>query len=315
MRVRAAIAGIVLVVIGCANAATPSVPSAPPSSAPPSPTPPALSPSPTSTQTPVDGRFSGNVDIGEGKSFHLDCVGSGSPTVILAHGLGASSADWGSVPDGIEEVTHACAVDRLGAGDSSPATADRTTSAIVDDLHALLDAAGIATPIVLVGHSIAGLDLRLHAGRYPEDIAGMVFVDPTTVGQPAAILAALPPRSATEGFGIRSWRMLLEDGWPEPSATKERYDVAASEDDVAAVTSFGDIPVIVLSAGEGDESLPEPTRSAVQDAFYALHDELAAMSTTGRREVIVGAGHIIQLDRPEAVVGAVVEVVKGARDP
>ena len=266
--------------------------------------------SPTGPQSPVDGHFSGNVDIGGGKSFHLACVGSGSPTVILVHGSGGSTADWGPVLDLIDGVTHACAVDRIGSGDSSPANEDRTTSAIVDDLHALLDVAGIATPVVLVGHSIAGFDLRLHAGRYPDDVAGMVFVDPSSVGQIAVLQATLPPPSPTEQDPIlRDLRTMLEDGWPEPSTIPDRYDIAASEADVAAVTSFGNTPVIVLSAGSGFWS----TQSALQDAWYALHDELVGMSSNGRRDVILGAGHYIQIDRPDAIVEAIAELVKVAR--
>ena len=130
------------------------------------------------------------------------------------------------------------------------------------------------------------------------------------------MLAALPPPSATQqNPAIRIVRESLEDGWPDPSVTPERYDVGASEADVAAVTSFGDIPVIVLSAGLGDGTLPEATRTALLDAFHALHDDLAAMSTNGRHEIIDGAGHFIQGDRPDAVVDAVVEVVQAARGP
>jgi pimeloyl-ACP methyl ester carboxylesterase len=323
MRVPAALAAILCTVAACAGAATPppsraptpgtAVTSAPPPSQPSSLMPIAPSPSPSSAQTPVDGDFSGNVDIAAGTSFHLVCVGSGSPTVILIHGHGGSTADWQPVLDRLDGVAHTCAVDRIGAGDSSPATEDRTTSAIADDLHALLQNAGIATPVVLVGHSIAGFDLRLHAGRYPEDVAGMLFVDPSTVGQQASMLAALPSPSSSEPFGVSNVRAALEDGFPAPSWTSERYDIAGSEADVATVTSFGDLPVIVLSAGSGDISVPEPTRTAILDAWYAQHDKLVAMSTNGRREVVDRAGHFIQVDRPDAVVAAIIELVQGAR--
>jgi pimeloyl-ACP methyl ester carboxylesterase len=308
LRERVVVAVMVLALIGCANTARPLasgtlaptvavVPSA----------------GNTTKASAVDGRFRGVVSIGDGKSVHLVCAGSGSPTVIMVHGLGSSTADWTSVLNRIDDTTHACSVDRIGAGLSTPATEDRTTSAIVDDLHALLGAAGIKTPIVLAGHSIAGLDLRLHAGRYPDDLAGMVFVDPSAVGQFAAQLDALGPASPTEPAAIREYRDAMESGWPEPELTVERYDIEASEADVAAVASFGDIPVVVLTAGLVDETLPEPSRTRTQAAWYQGHVDLAAMSTNGRNEVVEGAGHAIQLDRPDAVVEAIEELVQLAR--
>ena len=83
---------------------------------------------------------------------------SGSPTVVLVHGLGGSTADWGPVLVGIDEVTHACAVDRIGAGDSFPSPWTRTTGAIVDDLHAF-STRPKPDPGRARRHSIAGFDL------------------------------------------------------------------------------------------------------------------------------------------------------------
>jgi pimeloyl-ACP methyl ester carboxylesterase len=78
--------------------------------------------------------------------------------------------------------TKVCAYDRAGRGGSDPASAAQDGVAVATDLHTLLDRAGVPAPFVLVGHSSGAQYVRIFAGRYPEQVAGMVLLD----GQPAA---------------------------------------------------------------------------------------------------------------------------------
>jgi len=117
------------------------------------------------------------VDIG-GRRLNLYCTGTASPTVILDAGLGGSTAVWRLVQPVIARTTRVCSYDRAGMGFSDPGAGKRDAAAIVTDLHALLERAGIDPPYVLVGHSIAGLYEPLYADRYPSEVAGMVLVDP-----------------------------------------------------------------------------------------------------------------------------------------
>ncbi|HEU0133896.1 MAG TPA: alpha/beta hydrolase, partial [Allosphingosinicella sp.] len=71
-----------------------------------------------------------------------------------------------------------CAYDRAGLGYSDPAPGARTPVAIAEDLRALVKAAGLGRPVVLVGHSLGGFNVKLYAALYPEDVAGLVLVDP-----------------------------------------------------------------------------------------------------------------------------------------
>ena len=117
------------------------------------------------------------VDLGDGRRLNLYCSGSGSPTVIFDSGLGDSSKAWGLVQPAIAQFTRACSYDRAGLGFSDPPPRPGSSAAAVADLHALVRAAGLQSPLLLVGHSYGGMNVRLYAATYPGDVAGLVLVD------------------------------------------------------------------------------------------------------------------------------------------
>jgi pimeloyl-ACP methyl ester carboxylesterase len=119
------------------------------------------------------------VDVG-GRRLNIICAGTGSPAVILDAGLAADATSWRLVQPAIARHTRVCSYDRAGMGFSDPTTSSRDAAAIVGDLHALLTGAGISPPYVLVGWSIAGLYSRLYVDRYPNDVSGLVQVDPSS---------------------------------------------------------------------------------------------------------------------------------------
>jgi pimeloyl-ACP methyl ester carboxylesterase len=122
---------------------------------------------------PPPGRL---VDVG-GFRLHINCAGTGSPSVVLESGIGASSLSWGLVQPEVAKFTRVCSYDRAGLGWSDPAPPPRTCSRISDELDRLLLNAGIPGPYVLVGHSFGGYVVRHFATRYPDKVAGMVLVD------------------------------------------------------------------------------------------------------------------------------------------
>src|SRR5437763_9389381 len=122
------------------------------------------------------------VDIG-GYRLHINCTGTGSPTVILDAGLGGTSLDWSKVQPAVAHFTRVCSYDRAGYGWSDTGPGPRTSQQIVKELHLLLVHAQINGPYVLVGHSVGGLNMRLYAYRYPQEVAGMVLLDSTSEHQ------------------------------------------------------------------------------------------------------------------------------------
>ena len=113
------------------------------------------------------------VDVG-GYRVHLYCTGTGSPTVVI---VGAGfSFNWGLVQPEVAKFTQVCSYDHSGIGWSESGPKD-SCSLRVSEVHTALKKVGITGPYVLVGHSLGGLVARVYAGQYPDEVAGMVFVD------------------------------------------------------------------------------------------------------------------------------------------
>ena len=134
------------------------------------------------------------VAVGGGRRLNLYCSGSGKPAVILEAGAGGSMLDWYTIQPAIARTTEVCSYDRAGREFSDPALASASgLASAVDDLHALLQAATIAPPYVLVGHSLGGVIVLSFADRYRAEVAGMVLVDPGHPEMFPRIAAAIAP--------------------------------------------------------------------------------------------------------------------------
>ena len=217
--------------------------------------------------TPPPGHL---VDIG-GYRLHLWCTGDGAPAVILDTGLGGSSADWGFVQPDVARFTRVCSYDRAGMGYSDPGPSPRTARRIASELAELLARSGIAGPVVLVGASIAGFDVRVFASDHPERAAGLVLVDASHEDDAHEVprMARFVPLLSTIGvlrlFGL-SFGQRVESLAPSvrqfAQATSFRaagYQAAADEiihirESAAEVRSSRrklTIPVLVVTGGEG----------------------------------------------------------------
>jgi pimeloyl-ACP methyl ester carboxylesterase len=145
---------------------------------------------------PPPGRM---VDIG-GLRLHLIDGGTGGPPVIFESGISATCLSWTRLHAQVQEFTRAGAYDRAWLGWSDPARSARTTSRIVDELHALIEAAQIPRPYILAGHSFGGMLVRAYAAQYPGEIAGLILVDPLS---PREWLHVSPANARMLRFGVR----------------------------------------------------------------------------------------------------------------
>jgi pimeloyl-ACP methyl ester carboxylesterase len=118
------------------------------------------------------------VSIGRGCSLYLFEQGQGEPTVLFEAGIGATHLNWRGIQDPIATLAHTIAYDRASLGWSSPCRTARTPGNIALELHQMLQASDCRGPYILVGHSFGGLVMRRFALLYPEEVAGVVLVDP-----------------------------------------------------------------------------------------------------------------------------------------
>jgi pimeloyl-ACP methyl ester carboxylesterase len=118
------------------------------------------------------------VDVGGGRKINMVCMGSGKVTVLFDSGLSDWSSIWALVQPGVAKGARACSYDRAGMGYSDPSADPRSTISIVEDMHKLVHQGGLKTPLVLVGHSLGGFNVKLYAALYPADVGGLVLVDP-----------------------------------------------------------------------------------------------------------------------------------------
>ena len=279
------------------------------------------SPSPAVAASPsaaADTTFVADVDIDGGRTLHVVCLGptdTGRPTVIFENGLGAEFGQWGEVMGALQETDRGCSYDRAGVQLSPPASGPRTTADQVEDLRALLAAAEIEGPYVLVGHSSGAWNTLLHAAEHPDDIVGAVLVDPRPAKASERFLAELPAEAADEPDVLHQYRTGYTEWESDPTGNPESLHLADSAAQVAAITTLGDMPLIVLAADgaagwEGDDLEPE-LAGAFKDILSELQTELAGLSTSGRLEKVSDTGHDMPFDRPDAILDAIGELLGG----
>lgn len=286
------------------------------------------------TPTAASGDFAGLVDIGDGRRMYLECRGSGAPVVILEAGYRSPATLWSEdllSPDAPREMvlevvatfTRVCLYERPGvaalvngefvAGRSDPVPMPCPVEDAVHDLHALLQAADIPGPYVLVGHSLGGLIVRLYTATYPNDVTGMVLIDAV-------------PEHFHQDLTADQWEVFVSAITAPPPKLAgepgcETVDVAAAVETMgrsAAAHPFPPMPLFVLARDtppglSGKEPVASP--EAFEAAWLAAQEDLAALSPLSRITVTTGGDHDLPQEDPELVIRAIARVVTATREP
>ena len=246
------------------------------------------------------------VDIG-GRALHLVCVGSGQPTVVFEAGGGQFSDRWSAVQGPVSARLTACSYDRAGLGWSdAPPVEPYTMEKQVLDLHALLTAAKVPGPYILVGHSVGGLLVRLYSDRYPNDVVGVVMVDPTDESSRGYVKDSGPGRWVRTRDGLKPNEL-------NPVRAAFALELQAMHESRAKNPSpLATRPLIVLIGGR---KTPSPLADTPDDVWAELQREeqelkvaLAGLSRQSKAVVDPAAGHNLHVDHAQLVVLAIGEV-------
>ena len=218
-----------------------------------------------------------------GQSFHIETFGASGPTVIFEAGLGNDSTTWKFVAHPVATFARVVLYDCAGLGQSLPLMRDSaiTANEVATNLHALLSAADIRPPYILVGHSLGGLYVQMFARKYPKEVSGVVLLDASSPDAPDELKTRAHLKPGTAAY-------LEQEGIPE------------SNKQVVNGGPFPDVPLTVVAATDHGPFFKE-----WEPTLMRLQRQLATLSPQATFIVAQGSGHDVQVDRPEIVIDAV----------
>ena len=204
-----------------------------------------------------------------------------SDTLALLGGGGFTTTTWDEIRDEMGPDVRTCAWDYPGVGHST-GTPMMTAARAASSLDGTLRVADFPRPVILVGHSVAGLTTRLYVGQHPADVAGVVLLDPT----------------------VASFARRFDDKEFRPA-----WDGSLSADQVEKVTAWPDIPFEILRHDPAFYAAGEVWSAAVAAQWATDQTAFAGLSTRGTTRIGPGSGHDIHLEAPDVAIAAVGRVL------
>jgi len=260
-------------------------------------------------------------DIGS-HQLHINCMGQGSPTIIIDTGLGDDSSDWQIILEQSAQISKTCVYDRSGYGWSDYGPRPRNSRRIAYELGLLLQQASIPAPYILVGHSFGGYNMRVFAAAHPKKISGLVLVDASHEDQYERLdinipksrrinrrIAIAPPR--VKEFPVLKKNQSLQDR----AFRTARYEISSLYQSSRQVERFGNIPtvpLIVISRGVEEWFGNDHARQR-EKTWIKLQQDLTYLSPISQHIFANNSGHNIHQQQPEIIVDAISEVTHLAR--
>ena len=285
-----------------------------------------------------------------GRQLHLVCSGTGNPTVILESGAGEFSFDWALAQPAIAKTTRVCAYDRAGYAWSDMSPGFEQLSAVATDMRSLLQKAGISPPYILVGHAMGAVYARDYQRRFPEQVAGLVLVDPMPeedaqaqlMGNTVTLLdmadhdlkawpvrpyapsrTSPPPRRTDHGteppFDKLPRDLQVAREWALKHLFEE-LDALTADQALAVMDSERSTFAVLYNARHNPAlsplKIPVIVLSRGRDTtpkIQGMQDELGRLSRDAIHRTVTDSGEQIQIERPGVVASAVAEVLAAIR--
>ena len=237
------------------------------------------------------------VDVGGGRLW-METAGSGGPTVVLDYGLGGPVNTWQGIFPEIARFTRVVQYHRAGYGKSDAPWSPYSFTNAATQLRTMLQKANVPGPYVLVGHSLGNAHLRAFAHLFPDDVAGLVFIDPMN----ARIFDDLTEKEKAED---EAWMKEFAARAPEGGKAELKF-LTTDEADFKELRSFKrppDVPMFLLVAGRNDAG-PKWPRSVIEEYGPWIYE-----ASEGRLILDAESRHYIHRDNPALVVESVRRVV------
>ncbi|MEV6561454.1 alpha/beta hydrolase [Nocardia sp. NPDC051756] len=273
----------------------------------------------------------------DGRRLFVHRSGSGGPAVVFLTGASAIGLDYFGVQQQVSQFTTAVLYDRGGTGYSDPLPLPRTATAVATELRELLQAQDIPAPWVLAAHSLGGFYAHRFAQLYPQDVAGLVWLD----GLHRDWDDFMPPASSLAEFermgpdleqleqmrpALREMHAELYADYPEyvreplidvrvsaesmRAGLAERRTLVDLATELRAGPGIPDVPVIALSVVGTDPNQPDLATPEMNDAKTRMDAALVGVVSHGEQRLLSDTlHHRLCFDRPDAVVQAVRDVV------
>lgn len=259
---------------------------------------------------------SARVSAGD-RSLYAEWYGSGGPAVVIEVGStmpGTNDPGWFPIIGELSHETTVLVYDRASLGKSDPTSKPRTLADFTDDLRAVIAAAPVQPPYVLVGGSFGGLIVTDFASRDPQEVAGIVLVDSTHPEHNLQSLPLVPPENPGEPPSLTEFRrqMWLEQYAPLETDEWEGLN-AADAIERSKAWNLPDIPLVVLTAGvnEWEADFPPEIAELYEQAWLQMQRDLASLSTRSFHRIVADSDHIIHYRRPDLVIASVRALMYG----
>jgi pimeloyl-ACP methyl ester carboxylesterase len=262
-----------------------------------------------------------------GKNFNVYVKGfekrkKNAPAVIFENGLGTGLGNWDTVIDQIAEFAPVFAYDRAGVEKSETIHQMPTIEVVAKNLKAILTTMNIPPPYILIGHSMGGLYARGFAGIYPNDITGLVFIDPADFTESKAewnsIFRAIdvPEKKIDEMLYNRLYQKPVIDSLRFGPSSEAAVLAELRRTDFAEVTNLPvpNVPIYFMIGGKFEVPPEKRSKDYNHEAFFTKRTNINierwrefiySSNKGGTLIYLSNSGHFVHRDDPKAFINTI----------